>query len=98
VETFITTTEEVKEAYSSAYDAILKDQILEQYQKSLHRIVNDVLELNEFGLAKKTIQAASFNEKMNKYINTELLLDRFNLIQNSGSYRMGKKLSKVIGR
>lgn len=95
VETFIATTEEVKDTYSSANNATMQDQILEQYQKSLHRIVNDVLELNEFELAKKTIQAASFNNEMKDYICNILLLGRFKLIQNSGSYKLGKKFAKV---
>jgi len=98
VETFISTTEEVKEVYNSASDANLQEKILEQYQSSLHRIVNDLLEKNEFESARKTIQAASFNEKMKEYIFTDLLLDRFKLIQNSGSYRLAKQLSSVLSR
>jgi hypothetical protein len=92
VEAFIATSQEIKENYKKASDPNLQQQILQQYQKSLHRLVNDALEINAFDLAQKAMDSASFCEEMKSYVVNDLLLGRLKLIQHSGSYRLVKRL------
>jgi len=95
-EDFIKVTQEIKQDYEKEIDQLLKEQIMQQYQKSLHRLVNDMLEINAFELVKKVLSIASFNEEMTYYISTTLLLDRLKLIQESGSYNLKIKLKKIL--
>lgn len=93
VQQFVTETDQIVLSYQQTEDKQLMDQILKQYQKSLHRMVNDALEINAFDLAKKAMNAASFNDEMKRYLVNGLLLDRLKLIQNSGSYRLARKFT-----
>jgi hypothetical protein len=54
--------------------------------------VNDALEINAFELAQKAIDTASFCEDMKSYTVNDLLMGRLKFIQNSGSYRLVKRL------
>jgi hypothetical protein len=92
VEQFITGSDEIINAYHNTQDLNLKLQIITQYQKSLYRIVNDALELNAFDLVENIFQKSAFNDEMKTYIINNLLLDRLKLIQNSGRYRLMKKI------
>jgi glycosyltransferase involved in cell wall biosynthesis len=94
VQQFITATELIVLSYGQTEDSYLKEQIIQQYQKSLHRLVNDALEINAFDLAEKAMNIASFNNEMRTYIVNGLLLERLKLIQNSGSYRMVKTIKR----
>jgi glycosyltransferase involved in cell wall biosynthesis len=96
VETFIATSQEIRENYEQAGDPNLQKQILQQYQKSLHRLVNDALEINAFDLAQKAIDTASFCQEMNNYVVNGLLIGRLKLIQHSGSYKLVFKFKKLI--
>jgi glycosyltransferase involved in cell wall biosynthesis len=97
VQQFVAETEQIILSYKQTEDTNLKTQIIQQYQKSLHRLVNDALEINAFDLAKKAMDSASFNEEMKTYIVNGLLMERVKLIQNSGSYRLLCRLkSKII--
>ena len=96
VQQFVTETEQITLSYKQIEDTSLKAQIIQQYQKSLHRIVNDVLELNDFNLVEKVLISASFNDQMGVFIVNNLLLDRLKLIQNSGSYRLLKKIMLFV--
>jgi glycosyltransferase involved in cell wall biosynthesis len=92
VQQFVSETEQIVLSYKRTEDTNLKAQIIQQYQKSLHRLVNDALEINAFDLAQKAMEAASFNDEMKKYLMNGLLLNRLKLIQNSVSYRLAKIL------
>ncbi len=94
VQQFVSETKQIELSYFNAEDINLKAQIIQQYQKSLHRIVNDALEINAYELAENAMNAASFNEEMNIYLVNGLLLNRLKLIQNSGSYRLVRKIRK----
>lgn len=96
VQQFVVETEQIIWSYKQTEDTNLKAQILQQYQKSLHRIVNDALEINAYELAQKSMNAASFNDEMKIYIVNGLLLKRLKLIQNSGSYSLIRRLKKLI--
>jgi glycosyltransferase involved in cell wall biosynthesis len=76
----------------------LKALMLAQYQKSVHRLFNDALELNAFNEANNILEIASFNEEMKKYLLQNMCMERFKLIQESGSYKMAKQLSSVLSR
>jgi hypothetical protein len=65
-------------------------QIILQYQKSLHRIVNDILKIYAYEFAEKVMNTASFNDEMKTYLVNSLMLERLKLIQNSESYRLVK--------
>jgi hypothetical protein len=94
VEQFVTETERIALSYKQTEDTNLKGQIIQQYQKSLYRLVNDALEINAFDLAQKAIDAASFNDEMKTFVVKDLLMGRLKLIQYSGSYRLVKRLKK----
>jgi hypothetical protein len=94
VEQFVTETEQIVLSYKQTEDTNLKAQISQQYQKSLHRLVNDALEINAFDMAQIAMEAASFNDEMKTFVVTDLLIGRLKLIQHSGSYRMAKRLKK----
>jgi hypothetical protein len=96
VEQFVTETEQIALSYKQTEDTNLKEQIIQQYQKSLHRLVNDALEINAFDLAQKAIDAASFNDEMKTFVVKDLLMGRLKLIQYSGSYRLAKRLKKKL--
>lgn len=96
IEQFLNGSEEIINSYNFTNDLELKYQIIQQYQKSLHRIINDALEINAFELIDKAIQKASFNDEMNIYIKNKLLLDRLKLIQYSGSYKLYKIIKNLI--
>ena len=98
VQQFVTETEQIILSYKQTEDTNLKAQIIQQYQKSLHRIVNDALEINAYELAENAMNAASFNEEMNIYLVNGLLLNRLKLIQNSGSYRLVKNFTRLINK
>jgi glycosyltransferase involved in cell wall biosynthesis len=91
VQQFVTETEQIVWSCKQTEDTSLKAQIIQQYQKSLHRIVNDALEINAYELAEKAMNAASFNDEMKTFLVNRLLLNRLKLIQNSVSYRLLKK-------
>lgn len=96
VQQFVSETEQIIMSYKQSEDTNLKAQIIQQYQKSLHRLVNDALEINAYELAEKAMNAASFNEEMKTYLVNGLLLNRLKLIQNSGSYRLVKVLGGIF--
>ncbi len=96
VQQFIVATEQIVLSYNRTENIELKAQIIHQYQNSLHRIVNDVLELNDFNLVEKVFISASFNDEMKVFIVNNLLLDRLKLIQNSGSYRLLKNIMLFV--
>lgn len=96
VQQFVSETEQIISSYKQTEDTNLKTQIIQQYQKSLHRIVNDALEINAYELAEKAMNAASFNEEMKTYLVNGLLLNRLKLIQNSGSYLIYKKIRNIF--
>jgi hypothetical protein len=96
VQQFVSETEQIASSYKQTEDTSLKAQISQQYQKSLHRLVNDALEFNAFDLAQKAIDTASFNDEMKTFIVTDLLMGRLKLIQHSGSYRLVKKIVELI--
>jgi len=98
VETFIATSREIKDNYAQATDSTFKTKILQQYQKSLHRLVNDTLEINAYDLAKQAIDAGSFNDEMYSFIVNDLIVDRLKLLQNSGSYKLAKQISNFFKR
>lgn len=93
VEIFIVTSREIKDNYAQATDSTFKTQIIQQFQKSLHRLVNDALEINAYDLAKQAIDVGSFNDEMNTFIVNDLIVERLKLLQNSGSY----KLARILG-
>lgn len=94
LETFKLTSGELMAQYQLANNA-LKSQILKQYQKALLRFQNDLLELNAFDLAKEVNIIAGFNDEMKQFIMNDLLIERLKLIQNSGSYKLAKYISKL---
>lgn len=94
VQQFVSETEQIILSYNLTEDTNLKAQIIQQYQKSLHRLVNDALEINAYELAEKAMNAASFNEEMKTYLVNGLLMNRLKLIQNSGSYKLVRKIRK----
>ena len=94
LETFKLTSSELMAQYQLANNA-LKPQILKQYQKALLRFQNDLLELNAFDLAKEVNIIAGFNDEMKQFIMNDLLIERLKLIQNSGSYKLAKYISKL---
>ena len=96
VDTFIKTTEEIKNTYHQTAEKSIQESILSQYQKSLHRLVNDLLEQNAFDLAKIAMETASFNNNMQTYIANHLLLGRLKLIQMSGSYKLVRFVSNFL--
>jgi glycosyltransferase involved in cell wall biosynthesis len=93
VQQFVIETERIALSYKQTEDTSLKAQIIKQYQKSLHRLVNDALEINAFDLAQIAIEAASFNDEMKTFVVTDILMGRLKLIQYSGSYRLVKRLN-----
>jgi glycosyltransferase involved in cell wall biosynthesis len=95
---FIEVSNEVVSAYEITEDLKLKKQIIIQYQRSLHRLVNDALEMNAFQLVEIAIIKASFNDEMKLYISNFLLLDRLKLIQDSGSYKLAKSITYLVNR
>lgn len=95
VQQFVIETEQITLSYKQTEDTNLKVQIIQQYQKSLHRIVNDALEINAYELAEKAMKTATFNNEMKTYILNGLLLERLKLIQNSGSYKLIKRLKNI---
>ena len=94
VKQFVTEYEQIALSYNQAEDTSLKAQIIQQYKKSFHRLVNDALEINAFDLAQKAMEAASFNDEMKTYVVKDLLMGRLKLIQHSGSYRLVNRLKR----
>lgn len=94
VQQFVSETEQIISSFKQTEDTNLKAQIIQQYQKSIHRIVNDALEINAFELAERAMNTASFNDEMKTYLVNGLLLNRLKLIQNSGSYRFLRAIRK----
>jgi hypothetical protein len=91
-----TTNQFIKEYNLS--DNKTKISMLAQYQKSIHRIYNDALELNAFNMANNILQIANFNSEMSDFIIYNLTSSRLKLIQNSGSYKLARKLASIIKR
>jgi glycosyltransferase involved in cell wall biosynthesis len=96
VQQFVIETMQIELSYQQTENKELKAQILNQYQKSLNRLVNDALEINAFDLAQMALNTASFNDEMKSYLINSLLLDRLKLIQNSGSYNLVRGLGEMV--
>lgn len=71
-------------------------QNIQQYQKTVHRLLNDALEINDFDSAKNIVKSSSFNNDMKEYILHELLFGRMKLIQNLRSYSIVKRLHSIV--
>jgi hypothetical protein len=76
-------------------DEQLRPLMINQYKKSIHRIFNDALEINAYDEAKNILEIGSINEDMKIYLTQHLTIERFKLIQNSGSYKLAKKFVRI---
>lgn len=73
-----------------------KEDMLIQYKKSTHRLINDALEIGCFEEVRKVQDAVSFSHIMKDYIANEVFIERFKLIENSGSYKLAKRIGKLL--
>jgi hypothetical protein len=89
------TTLYLNENYQKA-ESDLKPLMIKQYKVSVHRMYNDAMELGLYEESEQILKIAAFNDEMKDYLLYNLSMERFKLIQNSGSYKLAKRISKLF--
>jgi hypothetical protein len=79
-----------------ASDHELRAAMIKQLRKSLHRHINDALELNRPDLVSGVMNEMRVRSERLVYLCGDVLLERVNFVQQSKSYRLARSLANFL--